>query len=374
MDQFQESAIKLANYNFGGLPALLQKYMWAIEFISIILITFAVVYAIRFVYRKVYARLATHKRYWQCAMLQALHRPVIFLIWLLGVTFALDLISTYVQEALYFLSIPLIRKVGVTLLFIWFMIAFIQEIEKVLFLAREKTHHLDKTTIRAITQVLRVIVIVTGVFILIQTTLGVGASAILAFAGGGSFIIGWAAKDMLANIFGGFMIFLDRPFAIGDKICSMDKSIEGYVEHIGWRLTRIRNLDKSPIYIPNAFFSNMSIENPSRMSHRRIYMVFGLRYSDLDKMPKILEEANKMLEKHQDLDPQQVMHMSFFNFGTTSLEILLDTYTKVTDIEDFYRVKQELLFKILGIIDRHGAACAVPVTEGRLTVQLEKSN
>ena len=371
MDQFNHVVQKLASHDLSWVFHFAQKYVWALELVIVLVVTLFVYYGLKFVYQRVHSRLLIHKRYWECAILEALHKPVICLVWLLGLTLALDLVFGSIEQTIPFLSVALIRKVGTILLFVWFMIAFIQEIEKVLFIGHDH-HHLDRTTIRAIGQVLRVIVIVASVFIIVQLTLGIGASAILAFAGGGSFILGWAAKDMLANIFGGFMIFLDRPFAIGDKICSIDKSIEGYVEHIGWRLTRIRNLEKTPIYIPNAFFSNMSIENPSRMSHRRIYMPFGLRYCDADKMPKILEDITKMLKSHKDLDPQEVMHINFFNFGTMALEILLDTYTKTIDLQTFFHVRQDVLLKVLSIIEAHGAACAVPITEGKLTVQLEK--
>ena len=73
---------------------------------------------------------------------------------------------------------------------------------------------------------------------------------------------------------------MDRPFTIGDWVRSPDRSIEGTVEDIGWRVTRIRTFDQRPLYVPNAVFSQIAIENPSRMLNRRIYELFGLRYED----------------------------------------------------------------------------------------------
>jgi MscS family membrane protein len=71
------------------------------------------------------------------------------------------------------------------------------------------------------------------------------------------------------------MIYLDRPFAVGDWIRSPDRDIEGTVEDIGWRLTRIRTFDSRPLYVPNSAFTSIAVENPSRMEHRRIYETIG---------------------------------------------------------------------------------------------------
>ena len=78
-------------------------------------------------------------------------------------------------------------------------------------------------------------------------------------------------------------VYLDRPFAVGDWVRSPDREIEGTVENIGWRVTRIRTFDKRPLYIPNSIFSQIAVENPSRMSNRRIKETIGIRYDDASK-------------------------------------------------------------------------------------------
>ena len=95
----------------------------------------------------------------------------------------------------------------------------------------------------AITKLLQMFVIITATLVVLQT-LGVSVSGVLALGGIGGLAIGFAAKDLLANFFGGLMLYLDRPFAVGDWIRSPDREIEGDVEQIGWRLTRIRTFDK----------------------------------------------------------------------------------------------------------------------------------
>jgi MscS family membrane protein len=359
-------------YNTTWIIEKIHQYAWAMEFVIILVVTALAFYCERKIYQKIHPRLLKKKKHWEQAVLHALHHPLACFIWLMGVTFALDLSVGYTEDSLIFRVMTPIRQVGVIVLILWFMIAFIREIEKVLLIPREGKYHLDITTVRAIGQTLRVIVIVTSLFVILQMTLGIGASAILAFAGGGSIVIGWAAKDMLANIFGGFMLFLERPFAIGDKIATVDKSIEGTVEYIGWRLTSVRTFDKVPIYIPNAFFSNTSVQNLSRMSHRRIYDIIGLRYVDSDKVPKILEEANRLLQSHKGLDLNEAAYASLMNCGSNSLEILICAFTKTTDFREFLEVKQDIFLKILIIIESNHAMCSFPITEGKLVVQLEK--
>lgn len=363
---------KVAMNDFTWILGFIKKYAWAMEFVIVLFVTMVVSYLEHLIYQKIHPQLLKKKKPWEHAMIHALHKPLACFIWFIGVAFAFDVASGYSKEAMIFRVIAPIRTVGTIIVILWFLISFIKEIEKIFLNPKEGKYHLDKTTVRAIGQVLRVIVIVTSVFTILQMTLGVGASAILAFAGGGSFIIGWAAKDMLANIFGGFMIFLDRPFVIGDKICSLDKEIEGYVEHIGWRLTCVRTLEKVPVYIPNSFFSSMSIQNPSRMTHRRIYATVGIRYMDSEKLPKIVEDIRLMLKHHKDLDQEELGFVNLVNLGVSSLDILLYAFTKTTDFEEFHKVREDVFFKALDIIHKHDAMCAVPITEGKLTVHLEK--
>ena len=83
---------------------------------------------------------------------------------------------------------------------------------------------------------------------------------------------------------------------MGDWVRSPDRNIEGTVEYIGWRLTRIRTFDKRPLYVPNGTFLTISVENPSRMQHRRIKTNIGLRYDDAKKIPVILTDIEKYVE------------------------------------------------------------------------------
>jgi len=196
--------------------------------------------------------------------------------------------------------------------------------------------------------------------IMILQSLGVSVSGLLAFGGVGGIAVGFAARDLLANFLGGLSIFLDRPFAVGDWIRSPDREIEGTVEDVGWRVTRIRTFDQRPLYVPNSVFSTVALENPSRMRNRRIYETIGIRYTDAALMATIVAEVETMLREHEAIDASRTLIVNFVAFGASSLDFFVYTFTKTTDWVTYHGVKQEILLNILEIIDRHGAEIAFP--------------
>ena len=183
----------------------------------------------------------------------------------------------------------------------------------------------------------------------------------LAFGGVGGIAVGFAAKDLLANFFGGMMVYLDKPFRVGDWVRSPDRSIEGTVENIGWRLTCIRTFDQRPLYIPNAMFTTVVLENPSRMLNRRINEKIGIRYEDWQKMPAIVAEVKQMLIDHEELETDsRTLIVNFDSYGASHLEFFIYTFTKTTQWVRYHEIKQDVLMKIMAIVNEHGAEFAFP--------------
>ncbi len=240
------------------------------------------------------------------------------------------------------------------LLFYWVLYRMIVAIERE---RLERTR--DKTLVLAISQVLK-ISLLSLVALLIAERLGMKTSGILAFGGAGGIITGFAAKDLLANFLGGIMLYFDRPFKIGDWIRSPDKEIEGVVERIGWRLTIIRTFDQRPLYIPNSLFNSISIENPSRMTHRRIHESIGIRYEDFDQLPLILKRIREDLIANPDIDESQTMMVNFNRFSDSSLEFFIYTFTHTTNWQEFHRVKESVLISVANVVEEHGAHIAYP--------------
>ena len=245
--------------------------------------------------------------------------------------------------------------------FIWFMLRYIRYVETAFIQKHTVKGKVFKgrTNIAAVAKLARTIIVFIIILTLLQK-MNIPLTSLLAFGGLGTVTIGFAAKDTLANFFGGMMIFMDKPFEIGDWIRSPDRDIEGTVEYIGWRLTRIRTFDKRPLYVPNGIFSSISIENPTRMHNRRIKKMVGLRYEDASKVSSIINDINQMLANHPDIDKSALTMVNLLEFGESSLNIMVYTFTKTVIWADYQAVQQDILLKIIDIITQHGAECAFP--------------
>ncbi len=296
---------------------------------------------------------------WDDSLIEAARKPLPILIWLAGISFALHLIHRQTGEQLLEYIAPL-RNIGVIVCIAWFLLNLIREIANNVLAARPHAGEIiDRTTVDGLSKVSRIVVIVVAVLAVMQT-LGFSISGVLAFGGMGGIAVGFAAKDMLANFFGGLMIHLDRPFNVGETIRSPDKQIEGKVEHIGWRQTQIRSTNMTLFYVPNALFTSIVVENPSRMSHRRIRETIGLRYDDIGKISVIVAEVESMLGNHPEIDSQLATVVSFDQFADSSLNFIIQAFSKTTDLTKFHSIKQEILLNVSDIIAKHGAEIAFP--------------
>ncbi len=339
---------------------------WGVHVGATILVTVAVNLLVRRVLHRLQRKAIDSKAYWDDAVLRAVNKPLALLVLVMGLSVATDIIRHHAELAFsgFFESV---RIVGVIVLFAWFLVRLVRAGEESLVAKYEgEGEAYDRTTMDALAKLLRMSVTITATLVILQTV-GVSLSGVLAFGGIGGIAIGFAAKDLLANFFGGLMIYLDRPFAVGDWIRSPDREIEGTVEQIGWRQTSIRTFDMRPLYVPNATFANIAVENPSRMFNRRIYETIGIRYDDANKMGPIVSAVENMLRGHEEIDTNRTLMVNFNSFAPSSLDFFVYTFTKTTNWAHYHKVKQDILLEILGIIDSQGAETAFPTSTVRLS-------
>jgi len=319
----------------------------------------------RVFFNRLTPRLVKSQHVWDVALLKAMRKPFVLFIWLITISLIYPIIVHQFDLAgALTKDVATVRRVLLLLALFWFLMSFVQEIEKAVVhrTASGKTKLIqDKTTVHAISQLARIVIIFFVTLTFLQS-IGLDINALLAFGGVGGIAIGFAARDTLANFIGGMMVYWDRPFSVGDWISSPDRNIEGTVEHIGWRLTRIRTFDKRPLYVPNGVFSTISVENPSRMLNRRIKALLGLRYDDADKIAAIVPRIKKMLQEHPDIDPKQTLMVHFVDFAPSSLNMQIYCFTKTTDWNQFLSVQQDVFLKAMAIISEEGAQCAYPTT------------
>lgn len=349
----ETTLIELQNY-FGSNS-------WVAQVFIVVFLTLLISFLQKRILGKLLAKLQETRIYWDDALVDAARSPLTILIWIIGLSFAAEIVSNE-SGAVIFNAIDPVRDVGVIFTFAWFLVRFIKRTEENIVLKKEaRGEEIDRTTADTIAKLLRISVIITALLVMVQT-LGFSISGVLAFGGIGGIAMGFAAKDLLANFFGGLMIYMDRPFNVGDWIRSPDRDIEGTVENIGWRLTRIRTFDKRPLYVPNSVFATIAVENPSRMTNRRIKETIGIRYDDVGKMEAIIDDVKKMLQKHEDIDANQTLIVNFNEFASSSLDFFIYTFTKTTNWIRFHEVKQDVLLKVIGIVESHGAECAFPTS------------
>ncbi|PSF10966.1 MULTISPECIES: mechanosensitive ion channel family protein [Marinobacter] len=304
------------------------------------------------------SKFSATRNLWDDAVLHAARKPVVAFIWLQGVYWAAE-VAHHFSDAEIFKANGTLLQIGFVWVLVWAMLRLVKEAEKILISPMKMRKPMDYTTVNAISKLLRAVIIITAALTALQT-LGFSISGVLAFGGVGGIAVGFAAKDLLANFFGGFIIHLDRPFKVGDWVRSPDRNIEGTVEHIGWRLTTIRTFDKRPLYVPNAAFTTIAVENPSRMTNRRISETIGIRYADVHAMKKIVDEIRDMLKSHEDIAADETLIVNFLAFNASSLDIMVYTFTKTTQWVRFHEVKEDVLLKISDIIESHGAEVAFP--------------
>jgi MscS family membrane protein len=333
--------------------------LWLATLIGIALATIVINQIAQLLLRRAARMTAKTTTVWDDALVQTASRPILVTTWVLGASFMARVLQRQVEEP-FLPDVLALRDVALVACVAWFLLRFVGKLGRDIVAGRQQRGEVvDPTTVDALVKLARLVTLVVVLLTMAQT-LGFQITGLLALGGVGGIAVGFAAKDILANFFGGLAIYLDRPFVVGEWIRSPDKALEGTVEYISWRHTRIRGFNKNPIYVPNSVFATILVENPSRMSHRRIKETIGLRYDDFDVVGPVVADIKSMLQAHPDIDAAQTLIVNFNQFGASSLDLMIYTFTRTTVWVEYHAVKQDVLLKIGQIIAGHGAQIAFP--------------
>jgi len=188
---------------------------------------------------------------------------------------------------------------------------------------------------------------------------GINVSALIASLGLGGLAFALAAKDTAANLFGSIAILVDNSIKVGDWI--KVNRVEGIVEDIGMRTTKIRTFYKSLIIVPNQIVANSDIENFSRRDKRRIKMRIRLTYNtSKEQIEKIVAEIKDMLKKHPNIAKDETMLVNFDNFGDSAKEVFIYTFTNSAVWQEYLSIKEDVQYKIENIVNKHNSSFAFP--------------
>ena len=310
-------------------------FAWVVHVVLIVAAALVADTLQRLLLARVHRHFARTRSPWDDALVLSLKSPASLLIWTLGITLAFQTASG-IAPTQFLDYMPALRSVGVVAATAWFLLSWVKNAEAILLTeGRIGSTPLDPSTIQALRKLSTLAVWVVASIVALQT-LGFNLTAVLTMGGIGGIAIGFAARDVIGNFFGGLMLYLTQPFTPGEWIRSPDKNVEGTVEEIGWYLTRIRTFDLRPLYVPNSIFTQIAVENPSRMMNRRIYETIGIRYDDFSKMGAITEEVRAMLENHPDIDPDRTLMVNFDTYGASSLDFFVYTFTKTKEWARFH--------------------------------------
>jgi MscS family membrane protein len=204
---------------------------------------------------------------------------------------------------------------------------------------------------------LKIIVGILSFFFVLASVFEVNVVTLIGGLGIGGLAVALAAKETLENLLGSFTIFLDKPFTIGDHV--KVGTIEGHVEHIGLRSTRIRTLDKNQVTVPNKKMVDAELENITERTLWRVKHHIGLLYStDPKDLQNILDQIRKVIDNHEQIASDPLVR--FDHFAASSLDIRV-TYQVITnDFGIMMKVKEEINFMIIKIVKSNNTGFAYP--------------
>ncbi len=241
---------------------------------------------------------------------------------------------------------------------LWFLFRLVDVSDHYLLKLTAKTESaLDDQLVPVIRKALKATIAVLG-FVWVVQLLGYQVSTLLAGLGIGGLAVALALQDTLANFFGSVFIFLDRPFVIGDWVKVGD--VEGFVEEIGFRTTRIRTLPTTLVSIPNKTVAESAIDNLSRMPNRRVKHMVGLTYeTTADQMEQAVAGIRAICGQDPGVHDEGII-VRFAEFGASSLDILVCYFTTAIPTADHLETKERVNLAILREVADLGLSIAFP--------------
>lgn len=318
-------------------------------------------------------RYEKQKQVWAECFFTALREPLRLFIWFFAIAYTFSDTLLFIKKTFAQSWIDLIMRVGTVFVLWWFLSKWKRLVVQKM-IAKSKSHEIviDTAKIDAIDKICTLAILFFVTLLLLEAT-NRSVSTLIAFGGIGGLALAFASQEIIANFFGGLMIYITKPFAIDDWIQLPDHAIEGIVEEIGWYTTHIRSLEKQPMYIPNSLFNKLIVITRSRMSHRQIKEIVGVRSDDYSKLRSITEDIQQQLKSHPDIDHAEPIIVRFHGFGAYTLDIYVCAYTHRIDTSSYMRVKESILLLIGDTVIKHGAEIPNPTQNVTLLPSIQTS-
>lgn len=227
----------------------------------------------------------------------------------------------------------------------------------------------DRIVIPFIEKAVRIIIVVLAVSVIAEEW-GFNVNGFVAGLGLGGLAFALAAKDTISNLFGGIVIITEKPFTIGDWIKT--PSVEGTVEDITFRSTKIRTFAQAVVTVPNATLSNEPVINWSKMGKRQVAFHIGVSYSTKRAhLESVVYRIKQMLIDDRDIHNETIL-VNFDRFNESSFDVYLYFFTNTTAFAEYLKVKEQVNFKILEVLEEEGVSLAFPTRS--LVIQQDESH
>lgn len=331
----------------------------AIQVFGILILVLVFNLFIKSILFRLYTYYQNKQKIWGISFVSALHKPLYYLVWAVAGLASLDLF-TFGLFSFHLTNFHLVLSIAAILAFSWFLLRWNTKfLHYNLEIAKTSGQAQSVSKLDLMSKVATLFIIFITLFMLMDVT-GRNMQTLIAFGGIGGLALAFASQQVISNFFGGLMVYTTKPFTIGEWVNLPERKIEGHIEEIGWYLTRIRNFEKRPIYVPNSVFTQSIVITPSRMSHERFHHTIGLRYNDMGVVKCVVDSIKLMLLKHPNIDQNVKVEVYFVNFGASSLDINVSAYTSISSGVAFPVVRQDILLKIAAIIKENGSELAAP--------------
>ena len=286
-------------------------------------------------------------------LLKVVEGPLKFSFIIIGLYFALVIAN--IESA----SLDKVIKTLIIFVIFWLLYNAVNILDETIYkFARKFGKELYREIGAFFIKTLKIFIFAIGLVSILQEW-NINVSAFLASLGLGGLAFALAAKDTAANLFGGLSILADRALKIDDWIKVGD--VEGTVEDIGLRTTKIRTFEKSLVTVPNQIIANNPIENFSRRGIRRIKMRIGLIYgTSKEQIDAIVRDIRNMLQSHPQIAKDATLLVNFDEFADSSLSIFIYCFTNTANWAKYLEIREDVNKKIMDIVAKHGSDFAFP--------------
>lgn len=240
----------------------------------------------------------------------------------------------------------------------WILLRIVDFLGMIFLKKAEKTESKqDDQMVNFAMEAIKIIIIIFTAFIVLGSVFKVNVGSLVAGLGIGGLALALAAKESLENLLSSFIIFMDKPFVVGDNVTV--GTISGTVEKVGFRSTRIRTMEKSFVTLPNRKMVDAELDNLTLRTFTRARFVVGLIYTTPEEsLKKIIADVQKVLDDHPRTNQEGTVH--FYEFGESSLNLLVQYFVDTVDWKIYMQVREEINFSIAAIIKKHGSDFAFP--------------